>query len=406
MSWVLVFAGFAALIVLHEFGHFIAAKWTGMRVERFFLFFPPKIWSFKRGETEYGIGAIPLGGFVKITGMNPDELEPQADREEIEEEDKTPTGLLNRVESSGQDLSEPLPPDVLERAYYNQPVWKRIVVIAAGPAVNLVIAFVILFGLAFGVEEITGNGAGVAELTDDAPAQGIIEADDRIVSVDGMTFANLSFEDRADAFREQIKTHECAEGETETGCEADAPVQLVVERDGEQRSLEVTPVYDEAADQVLLGVRFEPTDVGPAGFTVPQAAEWAVDRMWFVTRESISTIAQLFKPEKREQLSGVVGGYETTRQAIDFDTRTALGVLGLISLSLAIINLFPFLPLDGGHIFWSIFEKVRGRRASFATMEKAGAIGFVLILFLFFIGLSNDIGRLSGDGIDIQNPDP
>ena len=71
MSWILAFAGFAALIILHEFGHFIAAKWTGMRVERFFLFFPPKLWSIKRGETEYGIGAIPLGGFVKITGHEP-----------------------------------------------------------------------------------------------------------------------------------------------------------------------------------------------------------------------------------------------------------------------------------------------------------------------------------------------
>lgn len=406
MSWLLAFAGFAALIVLHEFGHFVAAKWTGMRVERFFLFFPPKIWSFKRGETEYGVGAIPLGGFVKITGMNPDELEPEADREEIEEEDKTPTGLLNRVESSGQDLNEPLPPEVLERAYYNQPVWKRIVVIAAGPAVNLLIAFLILFGLAFGVEEIKGNSAGVAELTDDAPATGAVEPDDRVVSIDGQTFADLSFADRADAFREQIATHECAQPEQQTGCEAADPVQLVVERDGAERSVEVTPVYDEAASQVLLGVRFEPTETGPANFSVTEAASWSLDRMWFVTRESVSTIAQLFKPEKREQLSGVVGGYETTRQAIDFDTRTAVGILGLISLSLAIINLFPFLPLDGGHIFWSLVEKLRGRRATFATMEKAGAIGFVLILFLFFIGLSNDIGRLSGDGIDIRNPSP
>ena len=73
MSWILAFAGFAVLIVLHEAGHFVAAKAVGMRVERFFLFFPPKLWSIKRGETEYGIGAIPLGGFVKITGMNPDE---------------------------------------------------------------------------------------------------------------------------------------------------------------------------------------------------------------------------------------------------------------------------------------------------------------------------------------------
>ena len=116
MSWLLAFAGFAFLIILHEAGHFVAAKAVGMRVERFFLFFPPKLWSVKRGETEYGIGAIPLGGFVKITGMNPD---------------------------------EELDPEVAPRAYYHQPVWKRIVVIGAGPLVNLVIAFVILFFLAF-----------------------------------------------------------------------------------------------------------------------------------------------------------------------------------------------------------------------------------------------------------------
>src|SRR4051795_11631867 len=82
--WLLVFAGFISLIVLHEFGHFVVAKWTGMRVERFFLFFPPKLVSVRRGETEYGIGMIPLGGFVKITGMNPEELEPEQSREETE----------------------------------------------------------------------------------------------------------------------------------------------------------------------------------------------------------------------------------------------------------------------------------------------------------------------------------
>jgi regulator of sigma E protease len=403
LSWVLAFAGFAALIILHEFGHFVVAKWTGMRVERFFLFFPPTIASFKRGETEYGIGAIPLGGFVKITGMNPDELEPQADREEIEEEDKTPTGLLNRVESSGQDLSEPLAPDVLERAYYNQPVWKRIVVIAAGPAMNLLIAFVILFGLAFGVEEVTGNGLEVGRVVDDSPAAAVLEENDRIVSVDGQAFEDIDDPgDRAEAIRDQIGTHACA-GEQSEGCAASDPVDIVVVRDGVQVPLEISPEYDPGAEQVLLGVGFQSADVGPANFNVPQAAEWAVDRMWFVTTETVSTLAQLFKPEKRDEISGLVGSYETTRQAIDFDTRTAIGVLALISLSLAIINLFPFLPLDGGHIFWSIVEKVRGRRVSFATMEKAGAIGFVLILFLFFIGLSNDIGRLSGDGFGIES---
>ena len=100
MSWILAFAGFAALIILHELGHFVAAKAVGMRVERFSLFFGRTKLRWQRGETEYGVGWLPLGGFVKITGMNP---------------------------------AEEIPPEVAHRAYYRQPVWKRIVVIAAGP---------------------------------------------------------------------------------------------------------------------------------------------------------------------------------------------------------------------------------------------------------------------------------
>ena len=112
LSFVLAFVGFALLVILHELGHFSAAKAVGMRVEKFSLFFPPTMWSKKVGETEYAIGSIPAGGYVKITGMNPD---------------------------------EDLPEEVRDRAYHAQPVWKRIVVIAAGPAVNLVLAFVLLF---------------------------------------------------------------------------------------------------------------------------------------------------------------------------------------------------------------------------------------------------------------------
>src|SRR5450432_2245925 len=104
MPFVLAFLGFALLIILHELGHFAAAKAVGMRVERFSLFFGPAIFSRTRGETEYRIGTIPLGGFVKITGMSP---------------------------------YEELHPDIAHRAYLRQPAWKRVVVIAAGPAVNL-----------------------------------------------------------------------------------------------------------------------------------------------------------------------------------------------------------------------------------------------------------------------------
>ncbi|MQA74391.1 MAG: peptidase M50 [Solirubrobacterales bacterium] len=355
MSWVLAFAGFAALIILHEAGHFAAAKAVGMRVERFFLFFPPKVWSFRRGETEYGVGAIPLGGFVKITGMNPE---------------------------------EELEPEVAPRAYYNQPVWKRIVVIAAGPAVNLLIAFVILFFLAFDVAEPTTT---VESVQPNTPAASVLRPGDHLLAVDG-TSGDL------DALRQRLESHECA-GEQSDGCRAATPAQLTLLRDGRELTREARPVYDAEAGRPLLGFSYgtRPLDPGVGG-----AAGWSADRMWEVTSKTVSIFARIFDAEERKQLSGVVGSYEVTRQSIEFDTRQALFVIALISLSLAVINLFPFLPLDGGHIFWSLVEKVRGRPVPFRIMERASVIGFALVMVLFVIGLSNDIGRLTGEGFDVR----
>ena len=124
--------------------------------------------------------------------------------------------------------------------------------------------------------------------------------------------------------------------------------------------------------------------------------------MWFFTSRTVSTIAQLFKPEVREDLSGVVGSYEVTRQTIELDFSRAILLLGIISLSLGVINLFPFLPLDGGHIFWAVAEKVRGRPIPFSVMERASVVGFMLVAILFAIGLTNDIGRLTGDGFNVR----
>ena len=411
MSWFLVVAGFAALIVLHEFGHFIVAKWTGMRVERFFLFFPPKLWSVKRGETEYGIGAIPLGGFVKITGMNPEELEPRETTEgarageagltTMESGRDTPQGLLERVAAAGQDPRERerLSPEILKRAYYNQPVWKRVVVIAAGPVVNVLIAFVILFGLAFGLEQAAGSGVEIGLLTDDSPATGRLQEGDRIVSIDGVAAADREFNDRIEDFRDQINGHTCA-GEPVDGCRATMPVHLVVERDGTEIPVDVTPEYDAEADRSLIGVAFAPVTTEPLAGSVPEAADYAADTIWFITRETVSTIAQIFLPEKREQLSGPVGGGRALNEAVGLGYQEALLLLAIISLSLGIINLFPFLPLDGGHIFWSLVEKVRGSRVPFSVIERASAVGFLLILMLFFVGLSNDLGRLGDDALN------
>lgn len=401
MTWVLTIGGFVALIVLHEFGHFVVAKWTGMRVERFFLFFPPKIWSVKRGETEYGIGAIPLGGFVKITGMNPEELEPRDPSDEPKE-----AGLLERVESADQEPGpgvsrpgEPLSPELMKRAYYNQPVWKRIVVIAAGPVMNVLIAFLILFALAFTIEKAVGSGVEIDQVQDDTPAAGKLEPGDRIVSVDGIPASNLDFEDRIARFRDEVDTHKCA-GEQTDGCTATTPVEVVVERDGRRVPVRVTPEYNADAERSLLGVVFGPASVEPADYSVPQAANFAADRIWFISSETVSTVGRIFLPEEREKLSGPVGGSRALNEAIGFDWRDALLVLAVISLSLGLINLFPFLPLDGGHIFWSLVEKVRGERVPFRVIESASAFGFLLVMVLFAIGLSNDIGNLGDSALN------
>lgn len=140
----------------------------------------------------------------------------------------------------------------------------------------------------------------------------------------------------------------------------------------------------------------------PLDPNVPEAANAALAGMWRVATRTTTIIVRIFDPDKRRELSSVVGGYESTRQAIQIDGRLALAFLALISLALAIINLFPFLPLDGGHIFWSLVEKVRGKPVPFRIMEQAGAVGFVLVLMLFAVGLSNDIGRLNGDGFGVR----
>ena len=355
MSWALAFAGFAMLVVLHEAGHFVAAKAVGMKVEKFYLFFPPKLVAIRRGETEYGIGAIPLGGFVKISGMNPD---------------------------------EEMPADDAHRGYYAQPIWKRIVVIGAGPFVNVVIAFVILFFLANSLDE---PSRAVESVEPGTPAASVLEPGDELVAVDGVRGDFL-------ALREQIATHEC-EGEAEDGCQSATTAQLTFLRDGREITRSIRPEYDAELDRPLLG--FVP-GLQPLNLSAPEAADRSVDFMWEVTTSTVGVIARIFDAEQREQISSVVGSYEVTRQAIEFDAERALTLLAVISLSLAIINLFPFLPLDGGHIFWSLVEKVRGAPVPFRVMERASVIGFVLVLMLFAVGLSNDIDRLTGEGFDVR----
>ncbi|MBS1886608.1 MAG: site-2 protease family protein [Actinobacteria bacterium] len=369
MSWLYVFLGFCFLILLHEAGHFVAAKSTGMRVEGFYLFFGPTLWSFKRGETEYGIKSIPLGGYVKINGMNPEE--------------EMPTGEEHR-------------------AYHRQKVWKRIVVAAAGPAVNIVLAFVILYFVFSigGLQDIHGKTV-VKETSEGSAAAKVLQPGDKIVAVDGHSYPGVNVNTRIEKIGEQVQSHQCA-GEPTDGCAATTPVAVTVRRNGELKTFQITPHYEAAAKRMLLGIAWEENSRW-----VPVSAGESAGRSLGIMGEVIgrtgSVFSHIFESQRREEISSVVGISDVGHEAVNNGWRDAFILLALVSLSLGLINLLPILPLDGGHIFWAIVEKLRrGKPVSIKVMERATIIGFALVLMLMVIGVSNDIGRLTGEGFNVS----
>ena len=341
MSWLLAFVGFAALIILHEAGHFVAAKAVGMRVERFFLFFPPKVWSFKRGETEYGIGAIPLGGFVKITGMNPEE--------EVELDDPQP-GTGEGVEP------ETVPAPEYPRSYFSQPVWKRIVVIGAGPAVNIVIAFVILFVLAFDLGQSTNRGRhGGRRLS--PPRRSCSPATSSSPST-ASDAATLEAAARAD------RDATSAPASRPTAAAPRRPSELTIVRDGQRTEVEAKPVYDAAAGRPLARLRLRRRARSTSVPAAPRTGR-STRCGWSPPRPSRSSPGSSTPSSASRSPASSAATRSPGRRSSSAPARRS-SLLALISLSLAVINLFPFLPLDGGHIFWSLVEKVRGRPVSFA----------------------------------------
>ncbi|MGH2833854.1 MAG: M50 family metallopeptidase [Solirubrobacteraceae bacterium] len=394
MSWVLTIGGIIALIVLHELGHFAVAKLVGMRVERFSLFFPPTIARIKWGETEYALGLIPAGGYVKITGMNPEELEPQAGPALA----ATLPGLPMTGKREGEESS--MDPEILRRAYYNQPPWKRIAVIVAGPGVNLLIAFVLFWTILMSgsltgatalynldpATESVQTSSKVQAIERGAPAASMLHPGDQIVAVDGVRVSG-------EVTRERIDAHACA-GAMVDGCRASTPAVLTVRRDGKTLRVSIYPRYSKADGRMLIGVQF---GVTARRLGALAAASGAVGAMWHATTGTLTGFFKALTSSKtRHEVRSIVGITETVHETVVEGPSIALVFLGYISLVLAVINLFPFLPLDGGHVLWSLAEKVRGKRVSVGAMYRYSSVGILLLLFLVINGVSNDISRIGG----------
>jgi regulator of sigma E protease len=393
--------GLGFLIFVHEFGHFAVARAVGLRPRRFYVGFPPAIVKTTRNGIEYGLGAIPLGGFVKIPGMHrpapvdvdhhftpagaeAPELAGPLDRlrRALAENDiDAARGALDELRERRDsvelspaaarafdrgvtELEDAFGPD----AYWRAKTWKRLAAIAAGPFANIVLSLV-LFAILFA----SGGGAATttvdAVLSDSPAAAAGLRAGDRIAAIDGVPVDANEVSERINASRGR-------------------PITLTVVRDGETIRLgPVRPRLQDGRYRVGFVLRGE-------GLGLADSAWQSVRVTGLVTKEIGASLGRLVTGEGREEISSPVGIVQGSSTAAEQGTQSFLWVLGLISLSLALLNLLPLLPLDGGHIAFSLIEGARGRAVRREVYERVSAVGIVFVVLLFVIGLSNDIGRL------------
>jgi len=402
MTIVVSLVGLGLLIFIHELGHFGVSLALRMRPRKFYVGFPPAIWKTSRKGIEYGVGAIPLGGFVKIPGMHrpapadvdhpfvgaieeaPD-LAPPADRlrralgsgdhDAARDALETLSQLVSSAPLSEHaakaaerglgDLDDALGPD----AYWRAKTWKRVLVIFAGPAANIVLALALFAGLFM-------TSGGKATTTVDSVSPGTpaltmgLAAGDRIVSIDG---APVGPEDVS-------RTISTSDGK---------PLTLVVLRDG--RRVTLGPTAARQSDGVYrLGFVLRGKGLPP-----PEAVKESFRVTGVVTGEIVRSLGRLVTGDGRKDISSPVGIVQGSSDAAKAGTSNFLWVLGLISLSIALLNLLPLLPLDGGHIAVAVVEGIRGKALRREIYERVSIVGIGLVLVLFFIGLTNDIGRLS-----------
>ena len=402
MTILISILGLGALIFVHELGHFTASLALGMRPRRFYVGFPPAILKTTRNGIEYGLGAIPLGGFVKIPGMHrPAPVDVDAGLSRALHEEPALSGAAGRLrnalaagdhdaardslqvlgelvderdltpatETSARraldDLNDALGPD----AYWRAPTWKRVTAIAAGPAANILLALVLFTGLY--MTSVGKATTTVEEISQNSPAQTMgLQPGDRIVSIDG---ARVEAQDVSTII---------------SGSEG-RPLSVVIVRGGQEVTLPTTaPKLSDGAYRLGFILAGE-------GLPPPEAAQESLALSWRVTRDIGSSLGRLVQGDGRDDIASPVGIVQGSSEAAKQGTETFLFVLGLISLSIALLNLLPLLPLDGGHIVFAIAEGVRGRTVRREIYEKVSVVGLGIVLLLFFIGLTNDIGRLS-----------
>lgn len=329
---------FGIIVFIHEFGHFITAKASGMRVDEFAIGFGPAIAKKRKGETLYSIRAIPLGGYNKIAGMDPE---------------------------------EPLD----DRSFLNKSVWKRFIVIAAGAVFNFLLAIVIFF-MIYAVNGIQTPSMEpvVGNMMSNSPAMTAhMTVNDRIVSINGKPV------------NEWTDISKSLQGTANT------LVPIVVNRDGVNQELTVIPEAVGNDGRAVIGIN---PVMNSMPLNVAEAVVQSLHTTGFVLVSMVDGIWSMITGHTNAELAGPIGVAQMAGQVAESGFANLLQFTALLSLNLGVINLLPIPALDGGHLIVLIIEGITRRRLPAKALQYIQMTGIVILLALFVYATTHDISRL------------
>lgn len=350
----------ALIVFVHEFGHFIVARWCGVGVRTFSIGFGPElIGRTDRKGTRWRISAIPLGGYVRFVG---DE---------------------NIASAAGRAALDRLAPAERRVAFAAQPVARRAAIVVAGPLANLLLAIVIFAALFSAVGQQVSPARIDSVLPDTPAAAAGFEAGDLITEIDGTPIESFADLQRI------VSTN------------AGIPLSVTVERDGAAVPLAVTPETEEVVDEFgnayrrgLIGIAGSITgdELETVRYGVPAALWRGVEETWFVIDTTFTYVGRIIRgTESADQLGGPISVARVAGEAASIGFLSLLSLAAYVSISIGLVNLFPIPLLDGGHLMFYAYEALRGRPLSDRAQEVGFRLGFMVVLMLLIFATWNDV---------------
>lgn len=329
---------FGILVTVHEFGHFITAKLTGMKVEEFSIGFGPNIYQQQEGETLYSLRMLPLGGYNKIAGMDPDD------------------------------------PEDPERGFNAKPVSSRMLVILAGSLMNILLPVLIFFGLflAFGMD-VPENKPVLGQIIEGYPAeQSGLKEGDRILSINGKP------------------VHEWLDIRKNIADSGMQPIPFEIQRDTEKLTITVTPGVNPETGKPFIGVVSSLKNVR---LTPVQAAVASVSATKNIIKNMYASLYHMVAGKTKAEFSGPVGVAKMAGEVAHKGFDRLMQFTAMLSLNLAIINLLPLPALDGGHFLILLIEAVTGHKLGKTAMQNIQKVGVAMILALTIFATFKDLTR-------------